>query len=177
MEMKIVVTNTEKSFLKGSKTDIFHPASLTLSSYSEYGFSLAIFLNYLCFQSHNSAHISTAFWFSSLACSYFTYCKSVNVDFISWFEINSSPHPKTITKPQCHIAKGATTEQVTHNHLPVTIPFDWKSKSYKTLNGDSYTCFIHNFVLFKTNDPSDFNHTTSCSYRNQFRNKNILFCH
>lgn len=62
MEMKIVVTNTEKSFAKvisftcqtGSKTDIFHPLSLTLTSNSEYGFLNANFLNYLCFQSHKT---------------------------------------------------------------------------------------------------------------------------
>lgn len=47
---------------------------------------------------------------SSLICSYFIYCKSINVWFISSLEMYSYPHSAPRTKSQCHIAEGATTE-------------------------------------------------------------------
>lgn len=43
--------------------------------------------------------------------------------------------------------------------------FDWKSESWKTLTGDSHTCFMCNLVIFNTNEPSDFNHSMGCSYK------------
>lgn len=136
-------------------------------------FYMPIFKLFLLSISRNSAHIGSAFDFPFIINMLLFHLLQEHQCLVYFLIgnvlISSLSSEDKIPVPHCW---GCYNRKSVSTISQWQQSFDWKSKSWETLNSDSHSCFIHIFVIFNTNELSDFNHLMGCSYKkNQFCNK------
>lgn len=120
-------------------------------------FYMPIFKLFLLSLSQNSAHRGSAFDFLFTINMFLFHLLQEHqwlVYLLIWNVLLSSLSPKDkIPAPHCW---GCCNRRSVSTMSQWQQSFDWKSKSWETLNGDSHTWFTPIFVVFNTNELSDF---------------------